>query len=94
MPRFRFVVMGAVWLTMFFLFLDRVNISLAAPYLMDELKLNGVEMGSNVGAGSAAGRAFGSKAATSGSGIEFKCGGNPVGGATAKASCRGEPFGR
>ncbi len=45
MPRFRFVVMGAVWLTMFFLFLDRVNISLAAPYLMDGLKLNGVEMG-------------------------------------------------
>jgi len=44
-PRFRFVVMGAVWLTMFFLFLDRVNISLAAPYLMDGLKLNGVEMG-------------------------------------------------
>ena len=30
---------------MFFLFLDRVNISLAAPYLMDGLKLNGVEMG-------------------------------------------------
>lgn len=45
MPRFRFVVMSAVWLTMFFLFLDRVNISLAAPYLMDGLKLNGVEMG-------------------------------------------------
>ena len=44
-PRFRFVVMGAVWLTMFFLFLDRVNIALAAPYLMDGLKLNGVEMG-------------------------------------------------
>jgi ACS family D-galactonate transporter-like MFS transporter len=37
--------MGAVWLTMFFLFLDRVNISLAAPYLMDGLKLNGVAMG-------------------------------------------------
>jgi sugar phosphate permease len=44
-PRFRFVVIGAVWLTMFFLFLDRVNLSLAAPYLMDGLKLNGVEMG-------------------------------------------------
>jgi len=44
-PRFRFVVMGAVWLTMFFLFLDRVNIALAAPYIMDGLKLNGVEMG-------------------------------------------------
>jgi sugar phosphate permease len=45
MPRFRFVVMGAVWMTTFFLFLDRVNISLAAPHIMDELGLNGVEMG-------------------------------------------------
>lgn len=45
MPRFRFVVMGALWMTVFFLFLDRVNISLAAPYLMDELGLSGVEMG-------------------------------------------------
>jgi sugar phosphate permease len=45
MPRFRFVVMGAVWLTTFFLFLDRVNISLAAPRIMDELGLSGVEMG-------------------------------------------------
>lgn len=45
MPRFRFVVMGALWLTAFFLFLDRVNISLAAPYIMDELGLTGVETG-------------------------------------------------
>jgi sugar phosphate permease len=45
MPRFRFVVMGALWMTVFFLFLDRVNISLAAPYIMDELGLSGVEMG-------------------------------------------------
>ncbi len=45
MPRFRFVVMGAVWLTTFFLFLDRVNISLAAPHIMDELGLSGVQMG-------------------------------------------------
>jgi len=37
--------MGALWLTAFFLFLDRVNISLAAPYIMDELGLTGVEMG-------------------------------------------------
>lgn len=44
-PRFRFIVMGALWLTTFFLFLDRVNISLAAPYIMDELGLSGVEMG-------------------------------------------------
>ncbi|TMA55009.1 MAG: MFS transporter, partial [Deltaproteobacteria bacterium] len=45
MPRFRFAVMGALWMTAFFLFLDRVNISLAAPYLMDELGLSGVETG-------------------------------------------------
>lgn len=45
MPKFRFVVMSALWLTAFFLFLDRVNISLAIPYLMDELKLTGVEAG-------------------------------------------------
>src|SRR5712691_4811231 len=45
MSRFRFVVMGALWMTVFFLFLDRVNISLAAPYIMDELGLSGVEMG-------------------------------------------------
>src|SRR5215813_15223946 len=44
-PRFRFVVMGALWMTAFFLFLDRVNISLAAPYIMDELGLSGVETG-------------------------------------------------
>jgi ACS family D-galactonate transporter-like MFS transporter len=45
MPRFRFVVMGALWLTAFFLFLDRVNMSLAAPALMDELGLTGVQTG-------------------------------------------------
>jgi sugar phosphate permease len=45
MPRFRFVVMGALWMTTFFLFLDRVNISLAAPHIMDELGLSGMEMG-------------------------------------------------
>jgi MFS transporter, ACS family, glucarate transporter len=44
-PRFRFVVMAALWMTAFFLFLDRVNISLAAPYIMDELGLTGIEMG-------------------------------------------------
>src|SRR4051794_29530325 len=44
-PRFRFVVMGALWMTAFFLFLDRVNISLAAPYIMDELGLSGIETG-------------------------------------------------
>ena len=44
-PKFRFVVMGALWMTAFFLFLDRVNISLAVPYIMDELGLTGVETG-------------------------------------------------
>lgn len=44
-PRFRFVVMFALWMTLFFLFLDRVNIALAAPYIMEELKLSGVETG-------------------------------------------------
>lgn len=44
-PRFRFVVMGALWVTFFFLFLDRVNISMAAPYLMDELGFSGQQMG-------------------------------------------------
>ena len=45
MPRFRFTVISALWMTLFFLFLDRVNISLAVPYMMDELKLTGVETG-------------------------------------------------
>jgi len=44
-PRFRFVVMAALWVTAFFLFLDRVNISFAAPAIMDELGLSGVETG-------------------------------------------------
>src|SRR5262245_25423751 len=44
-PRFRFVVMGALWMTAFFLFLDRVNISLAVPYIMDDLGLSGIETG-------------------------------------------------
>jgi hypothetical protein len=37
MPRFRFVVMGALWLTAFFLFLDRVNMSSQHPTIMEEL---------------------------------------------------------
>lgn len=44
-PRLRFLVMSALWMTLFFLFLDRVNISLAVPYIMDELHLSGVETG-------------------------------------------------
>lgn len=43
--RFRFVIMGVIWLAAFFLILDRVNISLAAPHIMKELGLSGVEMG-------------------------------------------------
>ncbi|MBI1986986.1 MAG: MFS transporter [Nitrospinae bacterium] len=43
--RFRFVVLSAVWLAGLLLILDRVNISLAAPILMDELRLNGTQMG-------------------------------------------------
>ena len=45
MPRFRFVVMSALWVTTFFLFLDRVNISLAAPHIMEEFGLSGMETG-------------------------------------------------
>jgi MFS family permease len=37
--------MAALWVTAFFLFLDRVNISFAAPSIMDELGLSGVETG-------------------------------------------------
>lgn len=37
--------MGALWMTLFFLFLDRVNISMAVPYIMDELHLSGVATG-------------------------------------------------
>jgi hypothetical protein len=44
MPRFRFVVMGALWLTAFFLFLI-VSHVLAAPTIMGELQLTGVETG-------------------------------------------------
>lgn len=44
-PRFRFVVMAALWITTFFLFLDRVNISMATPYITTEFGLSGVEAG-------------------------------------------------
>lgn len=43
--RLRFVIMGVIWLAAFFLILDRVNISLAAPRIMAELGLSGVQMG-------------------------------------------------
>jgi len=36
---------SAVWITCFFLFLDRVNISLAAPHIIEDLGLNATQMG-------------------------------------------------
>jgi sugar phosphate permease len=44
-PRFRFVVVGVLWLTAIFLYFDRVNISMAAPHIMAELGLSGAKMG-------------------------------------------------
>src|SRR5215470_7079506 len=41
----RLLVMGVLWLGSFFLILDRVNISLAAPRIMDELHFDGTQMG-------------------------------------------------
>jgi len=43
--RYRFAVIGTLWLTGFFLYLDRVNISLAAPHIIDELGLSATQMG-------------------------------------------------
>ena len=43
--RFRFVVMSALWVTGMFLFFDRVNISMAVPYIKEDLGLSGVETG-------------------------------------------------
>jgi sugar phosphate permease len=44
-PHFRFVVLSALWVTGMFLYFDRVNISMAAPFIKDELGLTGVEVG-------------------------------------------------
>lgn len=41
----RLLVLGVIWIGSFFLVLDRVNISLAAPRIMDELKFDGTQMG-------------------------------------------------
>jgi sugar phosphate permease len=43
--RYRWVVMSALWITGVFLYLDRVAMSVAAPRIMDELGLSGLEMG-------------------------------------------------
>ncbi len=41
----RLLVVSVLWVVSFFLVLDRVNISLAAPRIMDELKFDGMQMG-------------------------------------------------
>lgn len=41
----RLLVLSVIWIGSFFLILDRVNISLAAPHIMDELKFDGTQMG-------------------------------------------------
>jgi len=41
----RLLVLSVIWIGSFFLILDRVNISLAAPRMMDELKFDGAQMG-------------------------------------------------
>lgn len=45
MPKFRLVVMSAMWVAGFFYIFDRINISLAAPKIIEELNLTGVQMG-------------------------------------------------
>ncbi len=41
----RLLVLSVIWICSFFLILDRVNISLAAPRIMDELQFDGTQMG-------------------------------------------------
>ncbi len=41
----RLLIISVLWIASFFLVLDRVNISLAAPRIMDELKFDGTQMG-------------------------------------------------
>lgn len=41
----RLLIISVLWIASFFLVLDRVNISLAAPRIMDELKFDGMQMG-------------------------------------------------
>ena len=41
----RLLIISVLWIASFFLVLDRVNISLAAPQIMDELKFDGTQMG-------------------------------------------------
>jgi sugar phosphate permease len=44
-PKFRFVIVAICWVTAIFLYFDRVNISMAAPHIMQELGLSGTAMG-------------------------------------------------
>ena len=44
-PKFRWVVVSICWVTAIFLYFDRVNISMAAPHIMQELGLSGTRMG-------------------------------------------------
>jgi sugar phosphate permease len=41
----RLIVMSVIWFASFFLILDRVNISLAAPRIMSELTFDATQMG-------------------------------------------------
>ncbi|MFQ5874248.1 MAG: hypothetical protein ACE5JL_10665 [Dehalococcoidia bacterium] len=41
----RLIVLGGVWFAAVFLAIDRVNISLAAPRIIEELNLSGAQMG-------------------------------------------------
>ncbi|MCK9503946.1 MAG: MFS transporter [Porticoccaceae bacterium] len=45
LPRFRYFVLASLWLTIIFLYIDRANISMAAPYISAELGLTATEMG-------------------------------------------------
>lgn len=45
MKRFRIVAVSAVWLGVVVFTLDRINISMAAPQIMDDLGISGAQMG-------------------------------------------------
>lgn len=45
LPKYRYFVLGSLWLTIIFLYLDRVNIAMAAPYIKEELNISATEMG-------------------------------------------------
>ena len=45
LPKFRLVILSVLWLTAMFLYFDRVNISMAAPHMMEELGFSGTAMG-------------------------------------------------